>query len=170
MNRRELFPILGVAFTPAMAADGPDPKFFSPAEYELLTHICDLLIPNDEDSRGAGEAGVPWYIDRVVFHSNEATQRRWQAGLTAINAEARRRYGQPMVECEEKQRDAMMKLMSRNETKPRTDLERFLTMLKPLAIEAYCLSEIGQKEFLHYQGDRAVHEFPGCTHREHQSG
>jgi hypothetical protein len=61
-----------------------------------------------------------------------------------------------------------MKLMSRNESKPHTDLERFFVMLKPLAIEAYCLSEIGQQEFLRYQGDRAVHEFPGCTHPEHQ--
>jgi hypothetical protein len=167
MKRRDLFPILGTAALPLRAADQP-PKFFTAEEYALVGELCDLLLPADGGSGAASAAGVPWYIDRVVGAAREEEQRRWRSGLAAVEEAARKRYRTPMRECTARQKDALMAAMARNEGKPESELERFFALWKPIAIEAYFFSEVGQKEYLGYRGDHAVAAFPGCTHPEHR--
>ena len=47
----------------ASAAGKYVPKYFSAHQYETLTSLCDTIIPKDEHSGGAVEAGAPEFID-----------------------------------------------------------------------------------------------------------
>src|SRR6266478_3360442 len=38
------------------------PKYFSPHQYETLTALCDAILPKDDRSAGAVEAGAPEFI------------------------------------------------------------------------------------------------------------
>src|SRR5256885_13525341 len=42
------------------------PKFFSTHQYELLNSLCDTIIPKDDRSGGAVEAGAPEFIDLLT--------------------------------------------------------------------------------------------------------
>ncbi|HEU0368947.1 MAG TPA: gluconate 2-dehydrogenase subunit 3 family protein, partial [Candidatus Acidoferrum sp.] len=42
------------------------PKYFTPKQYETLTLLCDTIIPRDEKSGGAVEAGAPEFIDLLT--------------------------------------------------------------------------------------------------------
>ena len=53
------------------------PKFFPPHQYATLVFLCDTIIPKDEKSGGAVEAGAPEFIDLLTsendeFHLNSA--------------------------------------------------------------------------------------------------
>jgi len=39
------------------------PKYFSAHQYETLNWLCDVIIPKDDHSGGAVEAGAPEFID-----------------------------------------------------------------------------------------------------------
>src|SRR6202165_5812693 len=56
------------------------PKYFTPHQYETLTSLCDSIIPKDEKSGGAIEAGAPEFID-LLTSENEKFQTRLGGGL-----------------------------------------------------------------------------------------
>ena len=169
MDRRELFPVLAAAAAAAPASpQEAKPRFFTPEEYETLGLLCDAILPPDSGSPGARQAGVPWFIDTVLFYGDEAARAPWKLGLRVVEEAARSRFGRGVPHCSGDQRDQLMALMARNEDKPSGELERFFAPLKRMAVEAYCYSEAGRREYLGYRGDVAMGEFRGCTHKEHQ--
>src|SRR6202049_3051973 len=56
------------------------PKYFTPHQYETLTSLCDSIIPKDEKSGGAIEAGAPEFID-LLTSENEHYQLKLGGGL-----------------------------------------------------------------------------------------
>src|SRR5262249_265211 len=50
----------------ADAAGKYAPKYFSAKQYETLASLCDTIIPKDEKSGGAVEAGAPEFIDLLT--------------------------------------------------------------------------------------------------------
>src|ERR1700682_3898278 len=56
----------------AAAASGKyTPKYFTPHQYETLTSLCDSIIPKDEKSGGAIEAGAPEFIDLLTSENEK---------------------------------------------------------------------------------------------------
>ena len=51
------------------------PKYFSASQYATLVVLCDMIIPKDEKSGGAVEAGAPEFID-LLTSENEKFQLR----------------------------------------------------------------------------------------------
>ena len=47
------------------------PKFFSAHAYKTLQSLCNTIIPPDEDSKGAVEAGAPEFIDLLTSENKE---------------------------------------------------------------------------------------------------
>src|ERR1700732_1541962 len=56
------------------------PKYFTPHQYEMLTLLCESIIPKDEKSGGAVEPGAPEFID-LLTSENEEYQLRLGGGL-----------------------------------------------------------------------------------------
>ena len=183
MERRELFKILAAGAAAARQASGqhqhtdssaPDiagyrPRYFSLTEYQMVDRLCDVVIPSDSQSPGAHEAGVAFYIDTVLHYGNRAGHEPWHGGLAAVDAAARSNFGKAFLECSRGEQEQIVALMARNEPAAETELDRFFLTLKRAAVDAYVLSDVGMRQYLGYQGDAVLTEFPGCTHPEHQT-
>lgn len=182
IERRDLFKIFGAALVlerqgPAQHEHGAaavvdvasyKPRFFSDQEYLTIDDLTEIIIPADDQSRGAHAAGVRFYIDTVLCYGAPDVQQQWRSGLTAVEEAAHGHFGKGFVQCSAAEKQQVVAMMARNEKAPTADLERFFPVLKQLTMEAFTLSEVGMKEYLGYKGNTAIAEFPGCTHPEHQ--
>ena len=82
----------GVAYTP---------KFFTPAEYQTVRILSDLIIPKDERSGGAIDAGVPEFMDFTMV-DQPARQLAMRGGLAWLDAECQRRFDKTFVGASER--------------------------------------------------------------------
>ena len=69
LTRRELF----IAFGAAGLLHGASytPRFFTPHEYAAVRLLADFIIPADENSKGAMDAGAAEFIDFICSHSDK---------------------------------------------------------------------------------------------------
>jgi hypothetical protein len=90
------------------------PTFFTAHEWETVRVLVDLIIPRDERSGSATEAGVPEFIDFLMTdaaesdRTREARQTAMRGGLAWVDTECRRRFGQALVACTAAQRTALL--------------------------------------------------------------
>jgi hypothetical protein len=169
MERRELFKIIaaGAVAAPAM----PQTRaVFTPAQDAVLDRISDIIIPSDEQSPGAHEAGVGKYLD-LAASLNPQRLQAWTQGIEAVEVESKARFVRGFMECTREQQEQIVEAMAKNEGRPQTPLERFFTSLKPAVVDGYRNSEIGVKQFMRWEGNHMdVSAWKGaCNHPEHQS-
>jgi hypothetical protein len=181
MERRELFKIIAASAVAAPALgqehvhaappkSAPHTPVFTPAQDAVLDRLSDIIIPSDEQSPGAHEAGVSRYLDLAAF-LNPQRHEAWSRGIGAVEAAARARFSHAFTECTREQQEQIVEQMARNEGHPANELERFFTTLKPAVIDGYRFSEIGVKQFMRWEGNHfEVSTWKGaCNHPEHQS-
>jgi len=144
-------------------------KFFKPEQMALITTISALIIPTDDHSKGAKEAGVPEFTDLMVSESPAETKDLWTSGLAAIDKLSKEKFQLAFNQASEEQQIALLTEVSKNEMRPQTLEERFFRAIKSMTIDGYYTSEIGIKDELQYKGNTYLKEFKGCTHPEHQS-
>ncbi|MBV8705789.1 MAG: gluconate 2-dehydrogenase subunit 3 family protein [Acidobacteriaceae bacterium] len=184
MDRRDLFKILGagLAIGPELLAEHEhlpsgaspidvahyQPRFLSAQEYKVLGRLCDIIMPADEASPGACEAGVPFYIDSLLVYAKPELQQVWRSGLAQVQTAAKAKFDHSFDGCQPQEQEEIVADMAINETDPQTPLQSFFRPLKDLTLTGYCLSDAGMRQYLGYQGDRAIKDFPGCTHPQHQ--
>lgn len=182
VDRRELIQILGagIAAAPTAAAqhvhrpgakawESYAPRALTSAEYANVDRLSDILLPADESSPGAHDAGVARYIDIVLLYGDKTVLSQWKAGLEAVNALAKSKYGREFDQLTRSDQTGALEALARNESHPETDAEKFFVALKRLAIEAYYMSAAGEQS-LGYKGNTAVASFPGCAHPAHTGG
>jgi hypothetical protein len=87
----------------AAAGQAYKPKFFTAAEYATVTALADLIIPKDDRSGSASEAGVPEFVDHIV---GAQTQRQvgMRGGLVWLDTECRRRFDKAFLACADAER------------------------------------------------------------------
>ncbi len=61
------------------------PKYFQPQEYKSLSILADLIMPADERSKGALDAGAPEFID-LMCSQNEQLANLYSGGLAWLHA------------------------------------------------------------------------------------
>jgi gluconate 2-dehydrogenase gamma chain len=140
------------------------PKFFSAHQYETLTSLCDTIIPKDERSGGAVEAGAPEFID-LLTSENVEFQTRIGGGLMWLDNFCIDRYGKAHLECAAEQRKEILDLIAyRKNAKEQPELKSgvaFFAALRNMTCDGFYTSKIGIAD-LQYIGNTSVHEFPGC--------
>jgi hypothetical protein len=180
LHRRDIFRILGATLAvealeaqhqhqPAPLKGAPKdyhPRFFSQAEYRLVDELCELLIPADDRSPGAREAGVAWFIDTVLLYSDPARQQTWRQSVAAIDQLAQTGFGERFLNCRPEKQITIMEVLVQNEGDPQTPLEQFFAEFKPTVIEAFSVSEVGMQQYFRYRGNTEVSDFPGCRPSE----
>src|SRR5580693_1958239 len=87
------------------------PKYFSAAQYATLVALCDAIIPKDDHSGGAVEAGAPEFID-LLTSENEKFQLRLGGGLVWLDSFCADRYGKSFMECAPEQRTEVLDLIA----------------------------------------------------------
>lgn len=129
----------------ALAVQAPGFKAFDAASVALVTAACDRIIP-ESDTPGAVAAGVPRFIDTIMADWETPTDRnRFLDGLSALDRDARQRYGRSFAECSAPDQDAMLGDLDRD-VAALTQTARaahWFARLKYLTIYGYCTSEAG---------------------------
>jgi gluconate 2-dehydrogenase gamma chain len=75
-------------------------RFFTPAEARTVEAVCSQLIPTD-DSPGAKEAGVVYYIDLQLGKRFRKHRAAYRQGIAAVDAISLKNYKKPFVEAAE---------------------------------------------------------------------
>jgi gluconate 2-dehydrogenase subunit 3-like protein len=68
------------------------PKFFTAHEYATVGILADLVIPRDERSGSATDAGVPQFMDFIMTDGNDQRRMAMRGGLAWLDREARNRF------------------------------------------------------------------------------
>lgn len=140
------------------------PKFFSSHQYETLTTLCDTIIPKDDKSAGAVEAGAPEFID-LLTSENEDYQLSLGGGLMWLDGFCSDRYSNVFLDCTPPQRKEVLDLIAfRKNAKQDLALSQgvaFFAFLRKLTCDGFYTSKIGIAD-LQYIGNTALREFPGC--------
>jgi gluconate 2-dehydrogenase gamma chain len=148
----------------ASAAGKYVPKYFSAHQYETLTSLCDTIIPKDERSGGAVEAGAPEFID-LLTSENEKFQTRLGGGLMWLDNFCIDRCGKVYLGCAPEQRKEVLELIAyRKNAKTNPGITSgvaFFSFLRRMTCDGFYTSKIGIAD-LQYIGNTSVHEFPGC--------
>jgi hypothetical protein len=140
------------------------PKYFSPKQYETLCALCDTIIPKDEKSGGAVEAGAPEFID-LLTSENEKYQLALGGGLMWLENYCADLYGATFLECTAAQKKEVLDLIAyRKNVKADPALSQgvvFFAYLRDMTCDGFYTSKIGIED-LEYIGNVAIAEFPGC--------
>jgi gluconate 2-dehydrogenase gamma chain len=140
------------------------PKYFTPHQYETLSSLCDSIIPKDEKSAGAIEAGAPEFID-LLTSENEQYQLKLGGGLYWLDGFCTDRYTGPYLSCAPDERKSVLDLIAfRKNAKADPALSQgvvFFAFVRSLTCDAFYTSKIGIAD-LQYIGNTGLPEFPGC--------
>jgi len=140
------------------------PKYFSPHQYEMLTNLCDTIIPKDEKSGGAVEAGAPEFID-LLTSENDEFQLVLGGGLMWLDNACQDRYSANFPDCTPEQRKQILDLIAfRKNAKQDHSLSQgvaFFAFLRKFTCDGFYTSKIGIAD-LQYIGNTSLSEFPGC--------
>jgi hypothetical protein len=126
---------------------------FSEEQAEFIAQVCDIIIP-ETDTAGAREAGVPAYIDDMVFVMwGEGDKARFLNDLGSFQEKADKALGESFIEASlEKRRDFIYSEHDKvfggdvDWDRPRP----FIWTMKELTISGYFSSEVGMTEVMQY--------------------
>jgi Gluconate 2-dehydrogenase subunit 3 len=148
----------------ASAAGNYAPKYFSAHQYQTLLRLCDSIIPKDDVSGGAVEAGAPEFID-LLTSENEEFQVALGGGLMWLDNFCSDRYQHVFLECAPAQQKEVLDLIAyRKNAVSDPSLSQgvaFFAKLRKMTCDGFYTSKIGIED-LKYVGNTALAEFPGC--------
>lgn len=128
-------------------------KFFSEHEMATITVLSDIIIPKDDISGSASEAGVPAFIDFIVLDM-PSHQVPMQGGLRWLDIQCFKKYGAAFINCNEQQKMEMIDAIAWPE-KAKPSMKQgvaFFTLMRNLTATGFYTSEIGVKD-LGYAGN-----------------
>lgn len=148
----------------ASSFGGYRPKFFSARQYETLRALCQTIIPPDQGSDGAIEAGAPEFID-LLTSENKELQLQLGGGIMWLDSTCSERYGQTYLQCTAEQQKETLDLIAFRKNAEKNPRLRpgieFFSTLRKFTADGFFTSKIGMK-YLGYVGNTYLSEFPGC--------
>ena len=147
----------------AAKTGGPfKPKFFTAHEYATVNILVDLIIPRDERSGSATDAGVPAFMDFMMV---DDPQRRtaMRGGLAAIDHECNVRFDKMFAACTDAQRRAVLDdiAFTDDPPEPLSHLVAFFNSFRDLTASGFWTTKTGIAD-LQYSGNTFVDEWNGC--------
>jgi gluconate 2-dehydrogenase gamma chain len=138
------------------------PKFFTAHEYATVVILVDLIIPKDERSGSATDAGVPEFMDFIVGDQPQR-QTAMRGGLAWLDRECEHRFDKRFVACDGAQRRDVLDDISGLEppTVMLTQGVSFFRMFRDLTASGFWTSKMGIAD-LQYMGNTLVADWRGC--------
>jgi len=148
----------------SLAAEGGTfaPKFFTPAEFRTVGILGDMIIPRDERSGSATDAGVPEFMD-FIMTDRPGNQKWMRSGLAWIDAQSTTRFGKPFADVGVAQREQILNDIAWPARAPATmaDGVTFFNRFRDLTSSGFWSSRIGVKD-LRYIGNTFNPNWNGC--------
>jgi hypothetical protein len=138
------------------------PKFFTRHEYATVNVLVDLIIPKDERSGSATEAGVPAFMDFMMV-DQPARQVAMRGGLAWLDRECVGRQGKTFLASTPAERSAVLDDIAwPQRAKPdMTHGVAFFNSFRDLTASGFFTSKMGIAD-LQYMGNRYAPEWSGC--------
>ena len=158
------------------------PLFFKDHEFRTVMRLTELIIPADEVSGSALEAGAPEFID-LLCSQNQELAGIFTRGILWLDQEMKRRRGRPFVSSDEQQQHLLLTALAqearhqerreRAARNPRFKTDplnlgflqyttkststlgpggRFFVWVRRMTVDAFATSPIGVKD-VGYQGN-----------------
>ena len=147
----------------AQAAPAYQRKVFDGHQWETIKVLSDLIIPADDRSGSATQAGVPAFIDDWLDFKGGNLKAEILGGLTWLDLESSRAFGHDFIDCSGGQQKQLLDRIAWPEKAAPDDRNyaAFFTDLRDLVASGFFSSEMGVKD-LPYLGNRPANDFPGC--------
>ena len=87
------------------------PRFFTPHEYRTVRTLVDLILPADERSGSATDAGVPEFLDFMMI-DQPLLQIAMRGGLAWIDLDCGERFGKRFADGTREEQGALLDLIS----------------------------------------------------------
>lgn len=166
------------AATQAAPATGPYKlQYLTGHEYKTVTVLSDWIIPADEKSGSATQAGVPAFIDDWLDfkktvpsmsqdgdrYSYSTLAEEIRGGLTWLDIECNRQFGSDFVDGTKAQQQQMLDRIAYPQRAARSDAPgvRFFNQFRDLVVSGFFSSRMGVQD-LQYMGNTMVAEWKGC--------
>ena len=138
-----------------LAGENWQPLFLKSEQYAALKAFSEAVIPGSTDAR------VSRFIDLLLSVDTSAQQQKFLASISAIQDDAKRRFGSTFQKLAASQCDSLLTAAS---TAPDSSPTRkAFEDLKEWVAGSYYSSEAGMRE-LGWTENRFFPGFPGCTH------
>jgi gluconate 2-dehydrogenase gamma chain len=144
------------------------PKFFTAHEYATVRLLVDMIIPKDERSGSATDAGVPEFMDFTMV-DQPARQVAMRGGLAWLDRESERRYDQRFATATPAQRDELLAdVATYGQLKPGlTHGQAFFRAFRDLTATGFWTSKMGMTD-IGYMGNTVVAKWEGCPSEQIQ--
>jgi gluconate 2-dehydrogenase gamma chain len=93
------------------AVESAEPVVFSAQQWRTVEAIAARIVPSDDGSPGATEAGCVNFIDKALAHEESASRAIYTAGLIAVDGVARHAHGQPFAALDAARQDAVLEAL-----------------------------------------------------------
>jgi hypothetical protein len=135
------------------------PKLFNAHEYKTITRLAEIIIPKDEVSGSAVEAGAPEFMDLIGSH-NEEMATRLVGGISWLDAQMSRETGKRFIEATPAQQTAMLDRIASREKASEAMYPGvvFFDWVRRLTADAFYTSPIGVKD-VGYVGNKGMAVF-----------
>jgi gluconate 2-dehydrogenase subunit 3-like protein len=138
------------------------PKFFTAHEYATVGVLVDLIIPKDERSGSATDAGVPAFMDFMMI-DQPRRQIAMRGGLAMIDRLAVDRFGKRFVSAADRERRLLLDEIAYTSNPDRglSQAIAFFSSFRDLTASGFWSTKMGVAD-LQYQGNVFVSEWTGC--------
>jgi gluconate 2-dehydrogenase gamma chain len=138
------------------------PRFFTAHEYATVGVLVDLIIPKDERSGSATDAGVPAFMDFMMI-DQPRRQVAMRGGLALIDRLAIDRFGRRFVSGSDRERRALLDEIAYTSNPDRglSQAIAFFSSFRDLTASGFWSTKMGVAD-LQYQGNVFVSEWNGC--------
>jgi gluconate 2-dehydrogenase gamma chain len=129
-------------------------KFFDDHEMKTITVLGDIIIPKDEVSGNASDAGVPAFIEFIVKDKPEF-QLPMRGGLKWLDMQCLKQFENPFVNCSAQQQIAMVDQIAYPE-QAKPEMKQgvaFFNVMRNLTTTGFFTSDIGIKD-IGYAGNK----------------
>jgi gluconate 2-dehydrogenase gamma chain len=137
-------------------------KFFTAHEYATVGVLVDLIIPRDDRSGSATDAGVPEFMDFMMV-DQPRRQVAMRGGLALVDKLSQDRVGKRFVAAADAERRALLDEIAYT-TNPDPGLSHavaFFSSFRDLTATGFFTSKLGVAD-LQYRGNVFVDEWTGC--------
>jgi gluconate 2-dehydrogenase gamma chain len=138
------------------------PRFFTATEFKLVRTLADIIIPKDERSGSASDAGVPEFMDFMMI-DQPTRQIAMRGGLAWLDSECQERFDKTFLDCIETERTAVLDDIAWP-GKARPELSHgvaFFNSFRDLTASGFWTTRMGIDD-LQYMGNRSVARWNGC--------
>lgn len=144
-------------------AAGYEPKTLNAHEYKTVVVLSDIIVPADERSGSATQAGVPEFIDDWLGVTGGTQLDSVRGGITWLDLESNRAYGHDFIDASEAEKKQLLDRIAYPKTAAPEDAAGvvFFNQIRNLVLSGFYSSKMGIED-LPYLGNKMLSEWNGC--------